>query len=135
MDIAAAPLDEALAFAERGYALASWSPGMAGLLAGLLRRTGDDRRAEMLLQKLGDPAEYGSSVGFALYHLACGETDKAIDFIMPLIEQRHPFVMMILVGGPYRPTLRSSARWTAIASALNLPEALRPMMPITAAGA
>ncbi len=125
LNVATAPLQEAVTFAERGVALADWSPGTTGLLAGLLRRSGDDHRADLLLSQLGDPAEYGAGVGFALYHLACGDADRAIDFIMALADQRHPLVMMILVGGPYLPALQSSSRWPSLADRLNLPAPLR----------
>ena len=45
---------------------------------------------------------YGHAVDLALYHLACGDIDQAFDPITLLAEQRHTFLMMIVVGGPYR---------------------------------
>jgi TolB-like protein len=121
LNVANEPLPVALAYVERGYALAPWSPGITGLLAGLARRSGDERRAEMLLHQVGDPEEYGNAVGLALFHLACSETERAIDWLEKLVEQRHPFVMMLLVGGPYAPLLRASPRWPSVARSMNLP--------------
>ena len=43
-NVTKAPLPEALAFAEKGCSLAPWNPIMAGLLAGLLVKSGDRDR-------------------------------------------------------------------------------------------
>ena len=59
-------------------------------------------------------------MGYALYHLASGETDRAFDFMQRLVEQRHPFLMMILFGGPYAPALRASSRWPSFARRIGL---------------
>ena len=52
--------DEALALAEKSYALAPSVPLVIGLLAGLLKRTGDTRRAEELIQKLEPGDAFGA---------------------------------------------------------------------------
>ena len=115
LNVAQVSLERALAFAERFHGLLMWHAASAGLLAGLLRRKGDTARAADLMAEAGPPEEYGNAVGHALYHLASGETDRAFDFMDRLVDQRHPFLMMVLVGGPYAPALRASARWPSFA--------------------
>jgi len=121
LNVARAPIEQALAFAERFHATLMWHAAGTGLLAGLLQRSGDTTRAANLMALAGPPEEYGNAVGHALYHLASGETDRAFDFLQLLIEQRHPFLMMILVGGPYAPALRASSRWASFVRKIGLP--------------
>jgi eukaryotic-like serine/threonine-protein kinase len=121
LNVARAPLEQALAFAERFHGLLMWHAASAGLLAGLLRRKGDTARAADLMAKAGPPEEYGNAVGHALYHLASGETDRAFDFMDLLVTQRHPFLMMVLVGGPYAAALRASSRWPSFVRKIGLP--------------
>jgi len=119
-NVALAPLEQALAFAEQFYARTIFNAASTGLLAGLLRRNGDDRRASDLMAQAGPPEEYGNAVGYALYHLANGETDRAFDFMQLAVEQRHPLLMMIVVGGPYAPALHASSRWPSFARTIGL---------------
>jgi hypothetical protein len=42
-------IEQSLALAERAYAIAPANPSSVGLMAGLLRRTGDVKRSEQLL--------------------------------------------------------------------------------------
>jgi hypothetical protein len=121
LDVARAPIEQALAFAERFHALFMWHAASTGLLAGLLRKSGDTTRAAELMALAGPLEDYGNAVGYALYHLASGETDRAFDFLPLLVEQRHPFLMMILVGGPYAPALRASSRWASFVGRIGLP--------------
>jgi hypothetical protein len=37
-----------------------------------------------------------------------------------LVEQRHPLLMMIVVGGPYAPALRASSQWPVFARRIGL---------------
>jgi TolB-like protein/Tfp pilus assembly protein PilF len=121
-DIPNAGLAEALAFAERAHALTSWkTTGPTGVLAGLLARAGDHARSDALVRELGDPQEYGRPIGHALYHLARGDADRAIDFVGLALGQRHPLAMIVLVGGPYGAELRASSRWPSLAAQFNLP--------------
>jgi serine/threonine-protein kinase len=119
-NVALAPLEQALAFAEQFYARTIFNAASTGLLAGLLRRHGDDSRASDLMAQAGPPEEYGNAVGYALYHLANGETDRAFDFMQLAVDQRHPLLMMIIVGGPYAPALRASSRWPSFARTIGL---------------
>jgi serine/threonine-protein kinase len=120
-NVAREPIDRALAFAERFHALSVWHAASTGLLAGLRRRNGDNARAAELMAGAGPPEEYGNAVGYALYHLAAGETDRAFDFMQLLFEQRHPLLLMIIVGGPYAPALRASSQWPPFARKIGLP--------------
>ena len=120
VNVAREPLDVALSYAERGYALVPFTAGTAGLLAGLLRRKGDDRRADALLREVEDPGVYGNPVDLALYHLACGEVERAFEYLDRLVDQHHPMLIMVLVGGPYGPLLRVSPRWPAFARRIGL---------------
>jgi eukaryotic-like serine/threonine-protein kinase len=110
-DLANEPLSAALSFAQRLYELAPFSAGSAGLLAGLLRRAGEFERAEALWREVAAVEDYGHAIDHALYHLATGEVDRAFDAMIIARDQRHPFVMMVLVGGPYGELLRRSPRW------------------------
>jgi len=120
-NVARDPIEQALAFAERFHALDMWHAASTGLLAGLLRRAGDTTRAADLMARAGSAEEYGNAVGYALYHLASGETDRAFEFMQLLGDQRHPFLMMIIVGGPYAPALRASSHWPSFARRIRLP--------------
>jgi tetratricopeptide (TPR) repeat protein len=118
--VARGMLTEALAFAERAYTLAPRSPAALGLLAGLLVRTGDGNRAEGLLDKLRPGQAYGAPLGFAYFHLICGEIDAAVDWVEKVIDQRHLGVFVL--RGPVYKALRSSPRWPALMRMMNLPE-------------
>ena len=112
--------NDALACAERAYALAPWSPHAAGLLAGVLRRTSEARRAEGLLKQLGrGHVKYAHA--HALFCLVCGDIDNAADSVEKSIEERDPDIMVLLNVAVSRP-LRSSLRWPALARLMNLPE-------------
>ena len=123
LNVTKAPLREALTFAEQGLTLAPWNPISTGLLAGLLKRCGDRTRAAELVGGLGDGRANAAPVAFAIYHLLCGEVEKAAEWTEKSIEQRHNMVAMLLLTPPWKPLLRSSARWPKLAKMMNLPEA------------
>jgi serine/threonine-protein kinase len=108
---------EALHFAERGSPLI---PHHIGVLAGVLRRIGEVRRAEELLQKLMPGETYGAPFGLFFFHFLCGEMDKAVDWLEKAIEQRHP-----LAATHASTWLRSTSRWPELARLMNLPEEAR----------
>jgi tetratricopeptide (TPR) repeat protein len=108
--------DEALPFAEKAYALAAWNATACGLLAGVLKRLGDTSRAEQVLENLLPGIRYGTARGLGIFHLLTGDVDQAADWIEKAVEQRDPGVMI----APGK-TLRSSARWPALAKMMNLP--------------
>ncbi len=110
---------EATASSEKAYSLAPWMPVNIGMLAGMLKQTGDVSRSEELLQKLLPGDAYAAPLGLAHYYLYGGELDKAIDWSEKAIEQRHPAVLFFL--GLHTPVLRSNPRWSDLKRLLNLP--------------
>jgi len=110
---------EALECAERTYSLAPWYAGCVGCFAGMLKRTGNDGRAEALLQKLREGDEHQAPLGFLNFHLLCGETDQAADWLEKLIEQRHSQAGALL---RLAQAAHPDPRWAAVAKKMNLPE-------------
>jgi len=114
-------LDQALALCEKAYVRAP-VPNVIGVLAGLLKRTGDTRRAEELLEKLQPGDAYGAPRGLAAYHWLLRDFDAAADWIEKAIDQRDPFGAYFLRSFLGR-ELRSTPRWAGLMRKLNLPEA------------
>jgi eukaryotic-like serine/threonine-protein kinase len=114
-------LDQALALCEQAYILAP-TPSVTGLLAGLLKRTGDTRRAEDLLQKLPSGDAFGAPRGQAVYHWVLQEFDEEADWIEKAIDQHDPYGALYL-RGCYSRELRSTPHWARLMRKLNLPEA------------
>jgi tetratricopeptide (TPR) repeat protein len=106
---------EALHFAEKESS--SLIPQHIGTLAGVLRRMGEMKRAEELLQKLMSGETFGAPLGLCHFYFVCGEMDKAADWLEKAIEQRHP-----LAGAFASMYFRSSSRWPTLARLMNLPE-------------
>jgi len=115
-------LEEALPLAERSYALAPSLPLGIGLLVGLLKRTGDTRRAEELIQKLKPGDAFGAPRGLAYFHWVCGEMDAAAEWIEKAIDQRDAFMLWGLRLW-FGKDLRSTPRWAVLMRKMNLPEA------------
>jgi len=114
-------LDRALVLCERAHALAPLFPHLIGLLAGLLKRTGETGRAEQLHGKLRPGDAFGAPRGLAVYHWVLREFDAEADWLGKAIEQRD------LYGGTYLRywygrELRSTPRWAELMRMLNLPE-------------
>ena len=121
LDVTAVPPDEALAFAERGLALSPWTRPNVGLLAGVLWRQGRESRARDLMASL-DTAAYDAPVACTIFHALCNEVEEAAGWFDRAIDQRHPFVTMLLLTPPYLPVLRASSRWPLLARRLSLSE-------------
>jgi tetratricopeptide (TPR) repeat protein len=112
---------EALPFAEKSYLLAPNLQQSAGLLAGLLVRTGDTARAQDILSKLGPPAVFGVPRALALFHVINGQMGEAADCCERVIEQRDGTLAVSTTLPIYKP-LRESPRWPKLARMMNLPE-------------
>jgi serine/threonine-protein kinase len=121
MDVTREPLPEALAYAEKGFALAPWNLPNAGLLAGLLERNGDQARARQVLEALGDGQAHAAPCGLAIYHFLRSEIDLAAEWMERAIAHRHQMVAMLLLSPPYIARLRTASRWPALAKQMNLP--------------
>ncbi len=115
-------LDQALVLMEKAYAIAPLIPSNIALLAGLLMRTGDTRRAEELLQKLQPGDAYGAPRGLAVYHWVLREFDAAADWFDKAIDQPDPLVPSMLQQW-YGRELRSTPPWAGLMRKLNLSEA------------
>jgi tetratricopeptide (TPR) repeat protein len=112
--------DQALVLGEKAFAVAPL-PHVIGLLAGLLKRTGDTRRAEELLQKLQPADAYGVPRGLALYYWVLGEFDAEADWLEKAIDQRDSYGA-VFPRVWYGRELRSTPRWAGLMRKLNLPE-------------
>jgi hypothetical protein len=109
-------LPEAREWAEEAFRRTPLNPLAAGLLAGLLKQSGQTERAEKLVTTLRGMIP----LGMILYHVVCSEDDAAIDWYEHAIEQRLPFAAEWACAGFFRP-LRSNPRWLKLARMMNLP--------------
>jgi hypothetical protein len=78
------------------------------------------RRADRLALKLQPDDGYVDPIGSAIYHLLSGDLDAAADWTQKAIDQRHPAVFFFV--HVTAKALRSSPRWPALASMMNLRE-------------
>jgi len=113
-------LGQALALCEKAHAVAPLPSGI-GLLAGLLKRTGDMQRAEELLQKFQPAHAFGVPRGLAIYHWVLQEFDAEADWLEKAIDQHDPYGALFLRLW-YGRELRSTPRWAGLMRKLNLPE-------------
>ena len=114
---------EALPTAEKWMQLLPGHLEATGWLAGLLVRTGDESRAQELVQRLLPGEAYGAAVGLYFFHIICGNIDEAADWMEKAIGQRSPGVIGYL-RCPVAKALRESPRWRALAKMMNLPESV-----------
>jgi len=121
LDVTAVPPDEALAYAERAVALSPRTRSNFGLLAGVLWRQGQEARARDVIASL-DSAGDDAPVALTIFHALCNDPEQAASCFDRAIDQRHPFVPMLLLTRPYLPVLRESSRWPMLARRLNLSE-------------
>jgi tetratricopeptide (TPR) repeat protein len=113
--------NEALPFAEKCYLLNPHLQTSAGLLAGILVRTGNTVRADEIIAKLGPVVVFGVARGLTMFHLITGEIEKAADCCERRIEQRDGLLALSTAFPVYKP-LRESPRWPKLAKMMNLPE-------------
>jgi tetratricopeptide (TPR) repeat protein len=116
---------EAMAAAERAVAIAPAEDKIApAILAGLLRVTGGGADRERALLDRMDSRVYGTAIGFAVYHLICGEVDQAADWVVKSIEERYLGTLFFTNVSPLASSLRSNPRWPRLAKMMNLPESV-----------
>jgi serine/threonine-protein kinase len=113
--------DQALVLCEKTYTLAPLLPHGIGLLAGLLKRTGETRRAEELLGNLQPTDAFGVPRGLAIYHWVLREFDVEADWLEKAIDQRDAYGAVCLRLW-YGRELRPTPRWAGLMRKLNLPE-------------
>jgi Flp pilus assembly protein TadD len=114
-------VNEALEFAQKAHALAPWVRLNDAALDGILMRAGDAARGQKLLQELKSGEPYGLPATLAIFHLACGDCNRATELFVEAVEQRHPAVLTNFVR-PYERFLRATPAWASFMKALNLPE-------------
>jgi hypothetical protein len=110
----------ALVIARRAYAIGPWLPERIGVLAGLLRRNGDEAESQSVAQGTGSGEALGDARTHALSHLLCGELDEGADWAEKAINE-HDLSMMIDLRFVVCKGLRASQRWPKIAKMLHLP--------------
>ncbi len=113
-------LQEAVKIARRAYAVGPWFPDTIGVLAALLRRSGEEVESSKIAKELGSGDAQGDARAHAVFHLLCGEVNQAADWVEKAIEQRDPSMMYYLRFVVSR-GLRASHRWPQIAKTINLP--------------
>jgi serine/threonine-protein kinase len=124
-DLTWEPLAEALALAEKGYALfsSSHAPTVA-MLAGLLVKAGNHTRAAEVISELGGGERREGRCALAIYHLLCGDIEQAAEWMETAIQRHEQMVTMLLLGRPWGPMLGRSERWPKLSKMMNLPENL-----------
>jgi tetratricopeptide (TPR) repeat protein len=100
---------EALYYAEKASPRISW---VSGALTGILKRMGEEKRAEELIQKLPE----SDSTMLATYYYLCGDIEKAADWMKKVIEDRYPAAANLALA-----YVGSSPRWPELAKLMNLP--------------
>jgi len=111
---------QALALCEKACAQAPL-PQAIGLLAGLLKRTGNEPRADELLRKLQPADAFGAPRGLGMYHWVLREFDAEADWFEKAIDQHDPVGLVLLKLWAGR-ELRSTPRWAGLMRKLNLPQ-------------
>ena len=108
---------EAAAAAERAHRNFPEHSMPIGLLAACLMRLGEKKRAEDLVQKMGDTPN--PLWGRAWFHLLCSEIGAAAGWYEKMIETRDVFAV-IYANSPYTQELRASPHWAKLARMMNL---------------
>jgi serine/threonine-protein kinase len=112
-------MTEAHAAAERTFTLAPWYPPGVGTYAGVLVRAGEGERGHAAVRSLGPRERYGVSIGWARFHLACGELESAAEWFVRAIDERYSMVGALLHSASAG-SLRRSAHWPPLARLMNL---------------
>lgn len=97
-------LAEAREWAEEAFRRTPLNPLAVGLLAGLLKQSGEKDRAGNLLATLRGMGP----TGMMIYYLVCSEIDAAIDCYERSIEQRQPIAAQWASAGFLRSALQSA---------------------------
>jgi tetratricopeptide (TPR) repeat protein len=88
-----------------------------GMLAGILRRMGEEARAAEVIQDLMSGQSYDAPLGLGWYYGIAGEPNKSAEWFGKAAERRHPDAAhhAFLV-------LRTISKWPALAKLMHVPE-------------
>ena len=109
---------EAMHCAEKAMAFAPWCPYSIGVMAGALANEGQTDRAEALVNGLRADV-YGVPVALAVYHVARGDIEQAVEWAGRAIDQRFSAIIPRLIRA-FEPSLRRSAAWPDVLKKMNL---------------
>ena len=116
---------EALSLAEQTFQAAPRHANAIGFLAGMLRRTGSQHRADAILSTLDGDSAWVRARARAESHVVCLDFDAAIDALEAANAARDPGVW-IVVSGTAGMTIRSMSGWQSLCARLGLPSGPRP---------
>jgi hypothetical protein len=108
-------LAEARKVAERSVTAAPWMPLPMGLFAGLLRRLGDDVKADTLV------SAFQSAGGAVIYHLVCENYENGAESCANAIAQGEMRPLMWIGASAFLRSLRSTTCWSTVVRLMNLP--------------
>ena len=97
---------------------APWCPYSVGVMAAALANQGQVDEAQPLLAGLRGDA-YGGPVGLAVYYLALGEIEQAVEWSAKAVEQRFPAFIPRVIRA-FEPSLRRSAAWPGVLKRMKL---------------
>jgi hypothetical protein len=107
-----------LAAAERARQAAPWTALSAAMLAALLRRTGNQSRAEAILHEItGRTGDSGAPRALAWFHLLNNEIGEAVAWTKQALRERDPLILGTVAGA-----FRQGPHWPEIAKLAGLPE-------------
>ena len=110
---------EALSLAEQTFRAAPRHANAVGFLAGMLRRTGSEQRADAILSTLDGDSAWARARARAESHVVCLEFDAALDALEVAVAARDPGVW-IVVSGTAGNAIRSMTAWQALCAQLGL---------------
>jgi tetratricopeptide (TPR) repeat protein len=113
-------VEDALARAERAYAIEPRNALVIGTFAGALERSGARARAEGLREQLGTFKANDAPAGLVSYHFVRGDVESAATWFEQAVAERDLRANWILPR-MFGDLLISSRRWPALAKAMNLP--------------
>ncbi len=112
--------EKALPWTQKAYDVAPMVPNSAGSLAGILKRLGQDRRSQEVLEKLLPGDAFGAPRGLASYYWILGDLDPLMNWLEKAIDQRDLSGLTTLLWRGKE--IRSHPRWPVLMRKLNLPE-------------
>jgi Flp pilus assembly protein TadD len=112
--------EEALARADRAYAIEPRNAVVVGAFGGALERRGARTCAEPLIEQLGTNNASGTPGGLVCYHLVRGDVDSAAIWFERAIAERDLRATWILPR-MFGDLLISSRHWPTLAKAMKLP--------------